>query len=42
MEYVDGISLENLLHKGAPKRLPLPVIADLLNNKLNASKVGTH
>ncbi|PNW74176.1 hypothetical protein CHLRE_13g588350v5 [Chlamydomonas reinhardtii] len=39
MEYVDGISLENLLHKGAPKRLPLPVIADLLNNKLNASKV---
>ncbi|KXZ45058.1 hypothetical protein GPECTOR_59g667 [Gonium pectorale] len=39
MEYVDGISLENYLHKGKPRRQPLPVIADMLNNRLNKSRV---
>ncbi|GFR49181.1 hypothetical protein Agub_g11205, partial [Astrephomene gubernaculifera] len=39
MEYVDGISLENFIHKGKPKRLPPPTIAGLLNDRLNRTRV---
>ncbi|EFJ50201.1 hypothetical protein VOLCADRAFT_89086 [Volvox carteri f. nagariensis] len=39
MEYVEGVSLENVLFKGVPKRLPLETIADLFNNRLNTTRV---
>mmetsp|Transcript_5477 Transcript_5477/g.12120 ORF Transcript_5477/g.12120 Transcript_5477/m.12120 type:complete len:525 (+) Transcript_5477:133-1707(+) len=39
MEYADGVSLENFLHKGEPSRFPPPVILDLMHNKLNKTQV---
>ncbi len=39
MEYVPGVSLESLLHRGVPRRLPPPEVLDLLQNKLNKTQV---
>ncbi|GIL86967.1 hypothetical protein Vretifemale_15166 [Volvox reticuliferus] len=39
MEYVEGVSLENFLYRGIPRRLPLETIADMFNNRLNKTRV---
>ncbi|GLI65769.1 hypothetical protein VaNZ11_009364 [Volvox africanus] len=39
MEYVEGISLENFLYRGIPRRLPLDTIADMFNNRLNKTRI---
>ena len=39
MEYVHGVSLENILNKGSPSRLPPSVILNLMHNKLNKTQV---
>ncbi|GIL86976.1 hypothetical protein Vretifemale_15166 [Volvox reticuliferus] len=39
MEYVEGISLENFLYHGIPRRQPLETVADMFNNRLNKTRV---
>ncbi|KAL6755005.1 hypothetical protein V8C86DRAFT_2686314 [Haematococcus lacustris] len=39
MELIPGISLENFLHKGDPKRLPPEQVLDIMHHKLNKSQV---
>eukprot|EP00798_Chlamydomonas_sp_ICE-L_P018469 gene18469-24960_t len=38
-EFADGVSMENFLNRGTPKRFPPPVILDLLTKKLNKTQV---
>jgi hypothetical protein len=39
MDYVEGISMENFLYRGLPRRLPMEVIVDMFNNRLNKTRV---
>eukprot|EP00798_Chlamydomonas_sp_ICE-L_P012582 gene12582-15806_t len=38
MEYVNGVSLENYLHKGQPKRFSPPEVMEMMMNKLNGTQ----
>ncbi|KAG1662707.1 hypothetical protein FOA52_014572 [Chlamydomonas sp. UWO 241] len=39
MEVADGVSLENLLNKGVPTRVPASAMLDLFNRRLNGTRI---
>eukprot|EP00955_Chlamydomonas_euryale_P013194 142078-Chlamydomonas_euryale.AAC.1 len=41
MEFADGVSMENVLNKGKPERVPPDMLADLFNNRLNKTQASS-